>query len=561
MRNQHSRLAVTLILILAGGGLSASAQLRPQVTQKPQKTTPAKPAQIVIETEPNAYVYLDDAFKGQASPQGRLVIENPKSGEHALRVSLAGKKEFERQVTVVAGQVTEVQAKLVDFAGPAKPTQIVVETDPNAYVYLDETFKGQTSPRGRLVIENLKPGKHGLRISAPGKKNYEDQVTVVAGQVTRVQETLPYLVGSIHVEASPGAVVFLDNSPRGVADATGQLIISYATAGPHRLRVSLAGKKDYFQDVTVATGQTVTTEVKWAATGGTVMVRSSPGAEVLIDGSNRGTVNGNGLLLITDVSAGAHELTVRAQGKRDYMRYVTVSTGEQATVDAPLADRAVEPPIRTSPGIEDAEAHFHRGEVLLSGHDVDGAITEYRAALRLKPDYILAHSSLGNALRAKGDLDGAIAEYREVVRLEPGDPAAQLVLSDALKRKGGEAASRPTQERGQGAGTGTSAAGQGSATFSVRHYHGAISLFMEYGTLEVDGERVRYQCAKDKHDEFDVPLSGVQDVSVSYGKNPYSVGFLDRMVTLRLENGRKYSFVTDNPEAIRSAILAARPKH
>lgn len=46
-----------------------------------------KPAQIVVETSPDAQVYLDDTLVGQASPQGRLVIGSPKPGDHTLRIS------------------------------------------------------------------------------------------------------------------------------------------------------------------------------------------------------------------------------------------------------------------------------------------------------------------------------------------------------------------------------------------------------------------------------------------------------------------------------------------
>jgi DNA-binding beta-propeller fold protein YncE len=71
-----------------------------------------KPAQIVVETSPDAQVYLDDTFVGQASSQGRLVIGNPKPGDHALKVSLAGRKDYQQPVTVVAGQVAMVKTML-----------------------------------------------------------------------------------------------------------------------------------------------------------------------------------------------------------------------------------------------------------------------------------------------------------------------------------------------------------------------------------------------------------------------------------------------------------------
>jgi hypothetical protein len=76
--------------------LCAYAQIRPDVTPPRKKPAAPKPAQILIQTSPNAQVYLDDIFKGQASPQGRLVVDNPKLGDHPLRVSLAGKRSHEQ---------------------------------------------------------------------------------------------------------------------------------------------------------------------------------------------------------------------------------------------------------------------------------------------------------------------------------------------------------------------------------------------------------------------------------------------------------------------------------
>ena len=80
-----------------------------------------KPAQIVVETSPDAQVYLDDILVGQASPQGRLVIGSPKPGDHTLRISLAGRKQYQQPVTVVAGQVATVKAMLEEV-GPSPGT-------------------------------------------------------------------------------------------------------------------------------------------------------------------------------------------------------------------------------------------------------------------------------------------------------------------------------------------------------------------------------------------------------------------------------------------------------
>ena len=160
--------------------------------------------------------------------------------------------EVERQLRQ-AGATDELVATLRELA--PKPAQIVVQTSPDAHVYLDDTFKGQAGAQGRLVIENPTPGDHSLRVSLVGKKNYEQQITVLAGQTANVRATLADLPGTILVTATPGAVVSLDSLGRGAADGNGRLMVSDVARGAHTLRVTAPGKKDFSQTVNVSSGQ------------------------------------------------------------------------------------------------------------------------------------------------------------------------------------------------------------------------------------------------------------------------------------------------------------------
>ena len=54
---------------------------------------------------------------------------------------------------------------------------------------------------------------------------------------------------------------------------------------------------------------------------------------------------------------------------------------------------------------EDAIAHFNLGNSLYAKHDVNGAISEYRKALKIKAEYPEAHRSLADALYAKHDIN------------------------------------------------------------------------------------------------------------------------------------------------------------
>ena len=64
------------------------------------------------------------------------------------------------------------------------------------------------------------------------------------------------------------------------------------------------------------------------------------------------------------------------------------------------------------------------------------AIAAFREAIRLKPDYAEAHSSLGLALGMQGKLVEAIAAYREAIRSKADYAEAHCNLGAALRSQG-----------------------------------------------------------------------------------------------------------------------------
>jgi len=128
-----------------------AAQRLPETSQ-PENKPPTKPARIVVETLPYAEVYLDDERQGQASQAGRLIIGKVNPGDHTVRVTLAGKKDYEMKVTVVAGRDTTIKATLAEPEQPAAPTQPAprVETPPR---------RSTQAPTAGAVMQNSKDGQ------------------------------------------------------------------------------------------------------------------------------------------------------------------------------------------------------------------------------------------------------------------------------------------------------------------------------------------------------------------------------------------------------------------
>jgi serine/threonine protein kinase/Flp pilus assembly protein TadD len=84
-----------------------------------------------------------------------------------------------------------------------------------------------------------------------------------------------------------------------------------------------------------------------------------------------------------------------------------------------------------------AAAHFELADALRqAGGDLDGALAEYREALRLDPAYHYAHINVAYLLVRKRDYEGAIAASNEVIRLDPTLPHGYVNLGYALYESG-----------------------------------------------------------------------------------------------------------------------------
>lgn len=84
----------------------------------------------------------------------------------------------------------------------------------------------------------------------------------------------------------------------------------------------------------------------------------------------------------------------------------------------------------------DREAHYNLGVALAMAGKTAEAVTSYRRALALSPDYAHAHNNLGAALAAMALPVEAAAHYREALRLEPGYVEARVNQAVLLHRTG-----------------------------------------------------------------------------------------------------------------------------
>src|SRR5207249_1213774 len=117
-------------------------------------------------------------------------------------------------------------------------------------------------------------------------------------------------------------------------------------------------------------------------------------------------------------------------------------------------------------------AEHNLGGKLLEKRDLDGAITHFERAVRLRYDNPESHYGMADALRRKGDVDRAMTEARISLDLRPSDPETHVVLGMALMTKG----------QVDEAATHFSKAIEIRPNYSTAHYNLAIALLDKHET-------------------------------------------------------------------------------
>jgi len=173
-------------------------------------------------------------------------------------------------------------------------------------------------------------------------------------------------MGKLVVITSANAEVTLDGERRGFADGQGELAVK-AKLGAHTLRVTLAGKRDFVESVSLTGAQAIKIEARLEDLRGRIIIHTSPGADVVMDGTRLGTADGTGQMVMPEAAPGSHDLRISANGKQEHRQSITVTAGEETRVEAVLADfQSVAGTIWAGTDVdgEPYEYHFQEGGVL-----------------------------------------------------------------------------------------------------------------------------------------------------------------------------------------------------
>ncbi|HVF55906.1 MAG TPA: tetratricopeptide repeat protein [Pyrinomonadaceae bacterium] len=226
----------------------------------------------------------------------------------------------------------------------------------------------------------------------------------------------------VTVSTQPGAIVWIDEVRRGVADAAGQLQLTNVSAGRHTLRVRAKGFAERTLPLLPAQRGLITVR----------LVPTTDEAELLFQQAEEAREKGGG----DEGRRNAAELYRRALKLRPRFpaAHVGLARVLSAQDDFDGALEQITEARRDRPVYPEASAV--EGRILRATADNDAAIESYQRAIRegrgFQPE---AYAGMGIVLEEKGDYEGAVAAFRKAIaQLSESEPALYQLIGAAYEK-------------------------------------------------------------------------------------------------------------------------------
>ncbi|MBQ3247475.1 MAG: SUMF1/EgtB/PvdO family nonheme iron enzyme [Alistipes sp.] len=201
----------------------------------------------------------------------------------------------------------------------------------DADVFIDNRYCNKTNEEYILIVHDITPGEHALRIEHAGRKA-EQKILVHRDNVyfrcnVDTAEASPQYV-VFEVEPA-NAMVFIDNEPQTTQEGFVQTVLQNGT---YSWRVMAKGYHEQSGTFTVS-GAKVTRKVTLKADAAMVTISAGGGADIWVNNERKGNSSWRGML-----SSGTYIFEARKEGHRTtrLSQTITSATAEQSyTLDAP----------------------------------------------------------------------------------------------------------------------------------------------------------------------------------------------------------------------------------
>ena len=232
-----------------------------------------------------AAVFVDGAYTTQASSQ--TVSLNLTEGSHELKFTLAGQKDWVKQLNILAGETLNYEVTFESGTGSGGVAIdygiVMVRSEPTgAIAYLDGVELGPTPAQNTKVGV----GKHLIRVEKPLYLAYVEEISITSDGIEQIQANLKPRFGRLLIKSEPtGAVVQLNGQQKGRTP----IALPELASGDYTITVS----KDLYhiseEKYTITDGSDNERTVVLHPAFGQLSVEVNPnGADVFVDGQFKG---------------------------------------------------------------------------------------------------------------------------------------------------------------------------------------------------------------------------------------------------------------------------------
>ncbi len=232
-----------------------------------------------------AAVYVDGAYTTQAGSQS--VSLNLTEGSHDIKFTLAGQKDWIKQLNVLAGETLSYDVKFESGAGSGGIAIdygiVMVRSEPaGATAYLDGVELGSTPAQNTKVGV----GKHLIRVEKTLYHPYAEEITITADGIEQVQADLKPQYGRLLLKSEPtGAVVQLNGQHKGKTP----LDLPELASGDYTITVSKDLYYDTDEKFTITDGSNNERIIALHPAFGQLSVEANTkAADVFLDGQFKG---------------------------------------------------------------------------------------------------------------------------------------------------------------------------------------------------------------------------------------------------------------------------------
>jgi hypothetical protein len=245
---------------------------------------------LEVHTLGDSGIYIANEFGGTTDHYSGVTTTNGLlPGTYTVKLTHAGNKDWNKQVTIATGQKSVIYAYLEVGSGPETTRSetlapdsvglygtLEVHTSGDSSIYIANEFGGTTDHySGVATVSGLLPGTYSVRLTHSGNKEWNKQVSIATGQKTVIyaylepgsgaETTRSEVIspgssgqyGSLEVRASGDARIYIGGEYSGAADHySGVATVNGLLPGSFTLKITLSGYQDWNGQVNISTGQT-----------------------------------------------------------------------------------------------------------------------------------------------------------------------------------------------------------------------------------------------------------------------------------------------------------------